>query len=76
MMIRVTLIVLCGLHDGRNASRVLAEKLEGKRPLERTRHSYVENTCIRIGSQERGWDGVYWVDLYQCFSNFFPWRNP
>jgi hypothetical protein len=36
---------------------------EGKRPLRRTRRSWVDN--IKMDLREIGWDGVDWTDLAQ-----------
>jgi hypothetical protein len=38
-------------------------KLEGKRPLERPRRRWADN--IKIDQREIGWDGIYWIDLFQ-----------
>jgi hypothetical protein len=45
----------------RNVYRILARKLEWKRPLGRCRHRW-END-IRMDHRERGWDGVVWIHL-------------
>jgi hypothetical protein len=34
---------------------------EGKRPLERSRHRWVDN--IKIDHRKIGWGGVDWIDL-------------
>jgi hypothetical protein len=39
-----------------NAYRILLAKPEGKRPLRRPRHRWVDN--IKIDFRERGWDGI------------------
>jgi hypothetical protein len=44
-------------------------KLEGKRPLGRPRHRWVDN--IKIDLREVGWDGMDWIDLAQ---NRDQWR--
>jgi hypothetical protein len=36
-------------------------KPEGKRPLGRPRHRWVDN--IKIDVRETGWDGMDWIDL-------------
>jgi hypothetical protein len=41
----------------KNAYRILVEKPEGKRPLERPRRRWVDNIKIV------GWDGMDWIDL-------------
>jgi hypothetical protein len=46
-----------------NAFRLLTERPEGKRPLGRPRHRWVDN--IRIGHLEIGWGGVDWIGLAQ-----------
>jgi hypothetical protein len=38
-------------------------KPEGKTPLGRPRHRWVNN--IKIDLRETGWDGVDWIDLTQ-----------
>jgi hypothetical protein len=43
-------------HVGRNAYRIFVGKLEGKRPLGRPRHRWVDN--IKLDLREIGWDGV------------------
>jgi hypothetical protein len=37
------------------------EKPEGKRPLGRPIHRWVDN--IKMGLRERGWDGMVWIGL-------------
>jgi hypothetical protein len=49
--------------EKRNAYRILVGKPEGRRPLGRPRHRWVDN--IKIDLSEIGWDGVDWVDLAQ-----------
>jgi hypothetical protein len=44
-----------------NAYRILAEKLEGKRPLGRPRRRWVDH--IKMDLREIGWDGIDWIDL-------------
>jgi hypothetical protein len=51
------------MREKRNAYRILVGKPEGKRPLGRPRHRWVDNIKIDLG--EIGWDGVDWVDLAQ-----------
>jgi hypothetical protein len=41
----------------RNAYRILVGKPEGKRPLGRLRHMWVDN--IKMDLREIGWDGMY-----------------
>jgi hypothetical protein len=38
-------------------------KLQGKRPVGRTRHRWVDNIKMDLG--EIGWDGMDWIDLAQ-----------
>jgi hypothetical protein len=38
-------------------------KPEGKRPVGRTSHRWVDN--IKINLREKGWDGLDWIDLVQ-----------
>jgi hypothetical protein len=47
----------------RNAYRILVGKPEGKRPLGRPRHSWVDN--IKIDLRDIGCDGMNWIDLAQ-----------
>jgi hypothetical protein len=47
----------------RNAYRILVGNPEGKRPLGRPRHRWVDN--IKIDFREIGWDGIDWIDLAQ-----------
>jgi hypothetical protein len=47
--------------EKRNAYRLLVRKLEGKRPLGRPRHSWVDNFRMDLG--EVGWSDVDWIGL-------------
>jgi hypothetical protein len=47
--------------EKRNAYRLLVGKPEGKRPLERPRHRWVDN--IRMDLGEVGWGDVDWIGL-------------
>jgi hypothetical protein len=49
--------------EKRNAYRILVRKPEGKRPLGRQRHRWVDN--IKIDLREIGWDGEDWIDMAQ-----------
>jgi hypothetical protein len=49
--------------EKRNPYTILVGKPEGKRPLERPRHRWVDN--IKIDLREVGWDGIDWIDLVQ-----------
>jgi hypothetical protein len=51
------------LSFGTNACRILLGVREGKRPLVRPRHRWVDN--IKIELREIGWDGMDWIDLAQ-----------
>jgi hypothetical protein len=58
-------------HNGgkRNAYRILVGKSEGKRPLRRPRHRWVD--IIKMDLREIGWSGMDWIDLAQDRSQ---WR--
>jgi hypothetical protein len=47
--------------EKRNAYRLLVGKLEGKRPLGRPRHRWLDN--IKMDLRDIGWDGTDWIDL-------------
>jgi hypothetical protein len=47
----------------RNACRIFVGKPEGKSPLGRPRHRWVEHIKMDLG--EIGWDGVDWIKLAQ-----------
>jgi hypothetical protein len=49
--------------EKRNAYMLLVGKSEGKRPLGRTRHRWVDNIKMDLG--EIKWDGVDWIGLPQ-----------
>jgi hypothetical protein len=49
--------------EKRKAYRLLVGKPEGKRPLQRPRHRWVDN--IRMGLGEVGWGDVDWIGLAQ-----------
>jgi hypothetical protein len=53
--------VACSTNRG--AYRLLVGKPEGKRPLGRPRHRWMDN--IKIYFREMGWDGVEWIDMAQ-----------
>jgi hypothetical protein len=42
---------------------LLVGNREGKRPLERPRHKWVDN--IKMDLREIGWGGIDWTDLAQ-----------
>jgi hypothetical protein len=60
----------CSTNGEENAYRILVGKPEGKRPLGRPRHRWVDN--IKMDLRETGWDGVDWIDLAQDRDN---WRS-
>jgi hypothetical protein len=49
--------------ENRNAYRILVGMPEGKRPLGRPRHRWVDNTKMDL--REIGWYGVDWIDMAQ-----------
>jgi hypothetical protein len=49
--------------EKRNACRILVGKLEGKRPLGRSRCRWVDN--IKLDLREIEWDGMDWIDRAQ-----------
>ena len=49
--------------DKRGAYKVLAERLERKRPLERHRHGWEDN--VKMDLQDVGRGGMDWLDLAQ-----------
>jgi hypothetical protein len=49
--------------ETRNAYRILVGKPEGKSPLRRTRHRWVDNIKMDLG--EIGRDGRDWIELTQ-----------
>jgi hypothetical protein len=49
--------------EKRNAYRIVTAKPEGKGPLGRPRHRWVDN--INIDLREIEWGGMYWIDLAQ-----------
>jgi hypothetical protein len=54
-----------------NAYRILVRKPEGKRPLGRPSHRWVDN--IKMDHRETGWDSIDWIDLAQDMDQ---WRAP
>jgi hypothetical protein len=52
---------LARIGEKRNAYRLLLGKSEGKRPLGRPRHRWVDN--IRMDLGEVGWGDVDWIGL-------------
>jgi hypothetical protein len=51
------------MEEKMNAYGILVGKPEGKRPLGRKICRWVGN--IKIDLKEKGWDGMYWLDLAQ-----------
>jgi hypothetical protein len=49
--------------EKRNAYRILVGKAEGKRPIGRPRHRWVN--IIKMELREIGWGGMDWIDLAQ-----------
>jgi hypothetical protein len=47
--------------EKRNAYIILVGKPDGKRPLRRPRHRWVDN--IKKNLREAGWGGMNWIDL-------------
>jgi len=47
----------------KGANRVLVRRPEGKRLLERPRHTWEDN--IKMYLLEAGWGGMNWIDLAQ-----------
>jgi hypothetical protein len=59
--------------EKRNAYRIMVEKPEGKRPLERPRRGWVDN--IKMDLREIGWDGMDWIDLVQDRDQWWAFVN-
>jgi hypothetical protein len=51
------------MREKRNPYRILVGRPEGKSPLGRPRHRWVNN--IKIDLRKIWWDGVDWIDLAQ-----------
>jgi hypothetical protein len=49
--------------EKRNGYRILVGKPEGKGPLGRPIHRWMDN--IKMDLREIGWDGMDWIDLAQ-----------
>jgi hypothetical protein len=59
------LLLLCIIimEEKRNLHRILVGKPEEKRPLGRSRRTWVDN--IKMDLRETGWDEMDWIDLAQ-----------
>jgi hypothetical protein len=53
----------CVMEEKRNVNRLFVRKPEGKRPLGRPRHRWVDN--IRMDLEEVGWGDMDWIGLAQ-----------
>jgi hypothetical protein len=53
--------------ERRNAYRILMGNPEGRRPLGRPRHRWVDN--IKTDLTEIGWDVMDWMDLAQDWTS-------
>jgi hypothetical protein len=54
----------CSLNvETRNAYRIFVGKPEGRRPLGRPAHRWLDNIKMDLG--EIGWGGIDWIDLAQ-----------
>jgi hypothetical protein len=51
------------MRQKRNAYRILVGRPEGKRPLGRPRHRWVDN--FKIDLRGIGWGGMDWIDVAQ-----------
>jgi hypothetical protein len=49
--------------ENSNAYRILVGMPEGKRPLGRPRHRWVDNIIMDL--RQIGWDGLDWIDMAQ-----------
>jgi hypothetical protein len=59
--------------EKRNAYKLLVGKPEGKRPLGRPRHRWVDNIWMDLG--EVGWGDVVWIGLGQDRNRFIALVN-
>jgi hypothetical protein len=55
------------MREKRGAYRSPVRRLEGKRPLGRSRHRWKENTKLHL--KEVGWEGVDWIHLAHTEAN-------
>jgi hypothetical protein len=51
--------------EKKNAYRLMVVKPEGKRPIGRPRHRWVDNTRIEMDLSKIGWGCVDWIGLTQ-----------
>jgi hypothetical protein len=51
------------MREKRNAYRILLGKPEGKRPLERPRHGWVDNIKIDLRQNGMVWTGSIWLRI-------------
>jgi hypothetical protein len=49
--------------EKRNACRILVGKPEGKRPLGRPRHRWVDNNKMDL--RQKGWEDMDWIEVGQ-----------
>jgi hypothetical protein len=61
--IYIYIVDVARMGEKRNACRILVGKPDGKRPLGRPRHRWVDN--IKMDLREIGWDVVDWIDRDQ-----------
>jgi len=58
---------ICSSYGGEeNAKRILVRKPEGKRPLGRPRHKWVENIKMNLQDVRRG--GMDWIELRRIWT--------
>jgi hypothetical protein len=57
------------MDENKHAYRLMVGKPEGKRPIERTRHKWVDN--VNMDLRGIGWGGMDWIHLAQDRSQ---WR--
>jgi hypothetical protein len=62
-VLQLCFIILLLLGEKRNAYRLLVGKTEGRRPLGRPRHRWLDN--IRMDLVQAGWGDVDWTGLAQ-----------
>jgi hypothetical protein len=56
-------MALARMGEKRNACRISVGTPEGKRPLQRSRRRWADNTKMYL--REIGWGGIDWIDLAQ-----------